>query len=233
MFTLVLSILLRVRNFNKSSQWGQPTTMWSSRAELTRFMGMDDSQSESASCLEDLLEMLHQQFTVVPRCLQHDRHSEWQVAHRIIRSGSASGILGRSLVTKVAWNFPHPRAGNWSWIFRMKLELNESNFCVYDSRDYGLEFIRFEAFKSRFIQSALNLALNISDYSIYESAKASLMPCVYNQAVRVAIGVDVQRSWTRSYECSRDLLEHLSMLWSCSPRPPSTSRCLPKSDFLF
>ncbi|KAF8857162.1 hypothetical protein BDZ45DRAFT_674961 [Acephala macrosclerotiorum] len=35
--------------------------MWPSRAELTKLMGMDDSQWESASYLEDLLEMLHQQ----------------------------------------------------------------------------------------------------------------------------------------------------------------------------
>jgi hypothetical protein len=35
--------------------------MWPSRAELTKLMGMDNSQWESASYLEDLLEMLHQQ----------------------------------------------------------------------------------------------------------------------------------------------------------------------------
>ena len=35
--------------------------MWPSRAELTKLMGMDDSQWQSASYLEDLLEMLHQQ----------------------------------------------------------------------------------------------------------------------------------------------------------------------------
>ena len=35
--------------------------MGPSRAELTKLMGMDDSQWESASYLEDLLEMLHQQ----------------------------------------------------------------------------------------------------------------------------------------------------------------------------
>ncbi len=54
------------------------------------------------------------------------------------------------------------RAGNWSWIFRifwMKLELNESNIRMYDSRNSGLWFVRFEAFKSwfeGFIESALN-----------------------------------------------------------------------------